>query len=305
VGEKRVSIGTALSWARTIATIIIIVGAILYLYGLYVASKDWRVELNGVPEVGVAGYRSISIEVPVKIYNPDGEVLAKLIYYRIYIDGEYAGDGFIPYLSLPPGWSEHVVQAEIDLARAGCGVSKALAEGGTISVRLEGYAMIDIKTFGGLTWRTVTVPFNVSAGEVEAPVLDDKTRTFVQLFLLICEAPDQLSTLLGGLEGFDLGLPGASPSPPAGSIAVELEYADAGLARKEVIVVVSNNGVEPVTVERVVVNGEAVEVGSVVAPGGSLRVETGVVLTMGTPVTVVVETSVGVFEAAGTVGLGG
>jgi len=305
VGEKRVSLGSAVSWARTIATIIIIVGAVVYLYGLYVASKDWRVELAGVPEVGLAGYRSVSVEVPVRIYNPDGEVLAKLVYYRVYIEGEYAGDGFIPYLSLPSGWSEHVVRAEIDLARAGCGVSRALAEGGTISVRLEGYAMVDIKTIGGLTWKTVTVPFNVSAAEVEAPALDDKTRAFIRVFLLICDAPEQLSTVLGGLDGFDLGLPETSPSPEAGPIVVELEYADAGLARKEVVVVVSNSGGEPVTVERVVVNGEAVEVGMVVEPGGEIRVETGVVLPVGAPVSVVVETSAGVFEASGTVGLGG
>jgi len=301
LAEKRLDIGRLVSWARIIFTLVIVVGAILYLYGLYVSSKDWRVEAGGVPEVGMAGYRTIRVSVPVDVYNPDGEVMAKLVYYRIIINGELAGDGLIPYLHLPSGWSTHTVTAEIDLARTGCGIAKALAEGDNITVRIEGYAMIDIKTIGGITWRTITVPYNITAGEVQAPVLDEKTRTFLQLLLLICDAPEQLADIAG--------LP-QLPTLPAlptqqGALNVELTYRQATLTTLEVIVNLENTGNTPVTVTRIIVNNQPVSVDITLQPGEKATVPTGVNVPPGTTVTVRVESSLGETTVVGVAGLPG
>ncbi len=314
--ERRLARGRVLSLVKNIFYVVVIVGVVLWLYGLYVTSGEWRIEAEGAPYVGLKSPRVLHVGVPLKIYNPDGDVMAKMVYYRVYINGEYAGDGFIPYLDLPSGWSEHRVEVDIDLSKAGCGVAKALDSGENITITLQGYAMIDLKTFGGLTWKTITVPYNLTAAEVPPPSLDEETGAFIHLLLIACEKPGKIVDIIdsmgvtpptrpgqGGLIGGQDSSGSSGSAGSEGSISVQLIFEDAGLGKREVVVVISNGSPDPVAVYRVSVNGVEVYSGSLrLGPGESRSLDTGQVYPVGTPVRVAVETSAGLVVESGVVG---
>ncbi|MCE4619610.1 MAG: hypothetical protein F7C33_01145 [Desulfurococcales archaeon] len=205
--EKYVGRQRIYSAIRTTILVLILIGVAIYLYGLYETRGEWRVEASGTPRVGLESPRVLHVEVYVKIHNPTKPVVAKLVYYRVYLDGYYAGDGFIPYLKLPHGDSVHKITLSLDLSRASCGLAKALEKGGTLRVRVAGFAMVDLKTWGGFTWRTVTVPFNVTAGQVNTPQLDPATRAFLGLYTYVCDHPDLVYGIISG-GGGQSGLPG-------------------------------------------------------------------------------------------------
>jgi len=283
-----------LGFARLAVTLILLAGVAVYLVGLYNSMGEWRVEAAEPPRVGVAAAGVVRFDLPVRVYNPDGDVLASLVYYRVYVNGFYVGDGFIPYLDLPSGWSEHVVSVEVDVSRLGCGVAKALGSGENLTVRVEGYANIELKAFGAIPWRTVTVPFNATLGEAETPKLDPATSTILGLYVYICENSDSLLQLLEGASGVldTLPAPGGDDGAP---LRVEVLEAAGGPLGYTVRILVANEGQEPVTVTAVKVNGvNVVDEPFTLAPGESRVVEA---TTLAPPAIVEVESSAGTVRA--------
>lgn len=285
---------------KTLFYIIVLAGVALYLYGLYVASGEWRVEPEGLPHLGFEGPRVLVVGGNVRVYNPDGPVTAKLVYYRIYVEDQLAGDGLVPYLDLPSGWSTHRLEVKVDLARVGCGLAEALLEGGNVTVRARGYAMVDVKTWGGLTWKTVTVPFDVVLGEAGVPSLDPASKTLLEFIVGLCRGPGNLT------------FPGTSPAPwpslpgPGGgdeAVRVYLDYEPAGVGLRRVIVVVENRGGEALLVYNITVNGVPAYEGTMRVPAGeAVRIATDAVLPPGSPVRAVVYTSRGEYAVNGIAG---
>jgi len=269
-----------LGLARLAFYAILLAGLVVYLVGLYESSGEWRAELADTPRVGLRSPRVVGVEVPLRIYNPDGDVMAKLVYYRVYINGYYAGDGFMPYLHLPSGWSEHVVRLEVDLSRASCGLAQALASGGNATVRVEGYAMVDLKVFGRFTWKTVTLPFNLTATQVQLPQLDPATRGLLELYLYACnnsasilEVLQAAASLLsqGGLLPVSPIAPGGggggSPAAPINVTAAVEPQTPGGLPPYVLVVNVTNTGSEPVVVYEIHADSHTLEVNETIQPG--------------------------------------
>ena len=275
--EARMRRGRLLALAKYAFYAVIIVGVLVYLYDLYSTMDQWKAELSDRPRLGLVGPARLNAEFYVRVYNPDGDVFAKLVYYRVYINGYYAGDGFIPYLSLPSGWSEHKIGVEIDLSRASCGVARALSSGEDLTVRLEGYAMVDLKAFGRIPWRTVTVPFNVTAAQVEPPPLDDATRALLRLYVLAC---DEAPRVLKVLEA--LGLAAGSQAPGGGGgeggggaaqpkLSVNATMEKLSITTYRVNVTIVNEGPGEAVVKAVYVNQVPVlEEPATIPQGGSL-----------------------------------
>jgi hypothetical protein len=287
---------------------LIIVGVIVYGVELYRTAGEWRVELADTPRVGLESPRVLSVSVPVRIFNPDGDVMARLVYYRVYIEGYYAGDGFVPYLHLPSGWSEHVFRLTIDLSRAGCGLAQALSSGSNVTVHVEGYAMVDLKAFGKLTWRTLTIPFNYTAANVQLPQLDPATRSLLALYIYACNNSSTLIQAIERLANLTSSLGGAtpptaplpSPSPGGGANLSVTAAAVPVLGGFNVTVIIANNGTEPVTVYNVTAGDSTVEVDRTLEPGSFMIVNLTTTLP---PVTATVRTSVGNVTAPVQVGL--
>ena len=292
------------SYIRYAIYALIIVGVVLYGYSLYRSAGEWKIELADTPRVGLESPRVVSVRVPLRIFNPDGEVMAKLVYYRVYIEGYYAGDGFVPYLHLPSGWSEHVFTVELDVSRVSCGLAQALVEGSNATVRVEGYAMVDLKTFGGLTWKTITLPFNYTATQVPLPQLDAATRSLLQLYLYACNHSDtilgiiQTITSRPGGQGFTPISPTPGPGAPGqGQFVVPLnlsvEVRPAGIAAFNVTVAIENTGMDTVTLYNITINSETQTLNTQLPPGAAVTVYG---LTDRLPVDVVVYSSAGRFE---------
>ncbi len=268
------------TYLRLAVYALLIIGVIVYVVGLYSSMDEWRVEPAGPPRLGVQAPPVMIVEAPIRIYNPDGNVLARMVYYKVYINGYYAGDGFIPYLRLQHGWSEHTIRLEVDLSRAGCGLAKALSTGENLTVRVEGLAMVDLKAFGKIPWRTVTVPFNTTAYEVPPPSLDPATRSILQLTVYLCNNSQRIITLLQSLQNATSYVPGLPGIPGGGgggntstapvNVTATWQLAPPGF---NLTITISNPGPEPVTIEQVKVNGATIYQGpATLGPGESMSV---------------------------------
>jgi len=175
-----------LSKVKYLIYIVIVFGLIVYLYSVSSSISRWVIEPSSIPEIMPQGVSGIKIDMIFRVYNPGERVTAKLVYYRIYIDGNYVGDGFIPYLNLDHGWSEHRVIAYIDLTRVGCGTTEAILRGGGVNISIAGYAMVDIYLFGKIPWRSVTIPFNKTLANINVPRLDENSISVIKFYDLIC-----------------------------------------------------------------------------------------------------------------------
>lgn len=252
------------STVKNVIYLIVIVGVAVYLYQLYVTADQWQVEVSDMPKIGLESPTQLRVTVPVKVYNPADRVFARLVYYRVYVEGYYAGDGLIPYLDLPPGWSEHKVSLVIDLDRVGCGLAKALSSKSNVTVEVQGYLMVDLKAFGVVTWKTVTLPFNVTAAEVEVPTLSEQAASLLSLYTLVCDEAPKLVSMLSELASSPAGgLTPGQPSPGHGQsgeapISVEVGMSVTGFMTYTATINITNTASEPVKIEEVKVNGRMV-----------------------------------------------
>ncbi len=262
--------------------LVIIIGVIVYLVGVYQHMDEWDAQLSGTPQVSPIGPTALHLEIPVKIYNPDGDVLARLVYYKVYVEGYYAGDGFIPYLDLKSGWSEHIFKVDLDLSRAGCGLAKALQAGSELTVRVEGYAMVDLKAFGIIPWKTVTVPFNVTATNVTLPGLPAEARAFLALTSYVCDHSGDVMSLIQLLE--QTVSTSNLTTPPKSNLTAPLNISVEGSPTPpigyNITVKITNTGEEPVKIITVTVNGVPVlTTPRDLQPGESITLSTRVLTT--------------------------
>lgn len=188
------------TYIRVAVYVILILGVAAYLAGLYTHADEWRAEVAGTPDVGVKSPTTITLAVPVNIYNPDGDVMIRNLYYRIYVNGEYVGDGFKPYLQLPHGNTTVDFKLEVNLLSLGCGTAKAFQQHEDITIRVEGLLQFDVKAFGVIPWKTVTVPFNTTAKKIQPPPIPQEATAPLQLRTLICENPGAIAQILQTLE---------------------------------------------------------------------------------------------------------
>ncbi len=274
--ERMISRSRRISLIKDIIYLIILIGIVLYGYSLYKSVGEISIEASGAPKVWFKAPTVLLIDQEVVVHNPGVEASAKLVYYRVYIEGEYVGDGFIPYLVIPTGDSRHKLHLEVDLSRLSCGLAKAIESGRNITVSIAGYMMVDLKTWGGITWKTITLPFNTTPAVVSLPELPGEARAFLKLYTYVCTHSEDLINILDLLKP-KIGLQGATPEPVTGNVnlTVLVDAYKTGLASYEVDVVVKNTGGSPVTVYEVSVDGRRIYYsgeGTILVPGESMRV---------------------------------
>ncbi len=199
------SASKALLALKVIFYLVVIAGVALWAYGLYETRGEWSYRIAGAPEASYTPPYTLHVAVPLQVYDPAGPVTAKLVYYEVYINGYPAGEGLIPYINLEKGWNNMTISVDIDLSRASCGLAHALASNENITIRVKGYAMVDIKTFGGLTFKTITVPFDKVAKNVAAPKLGSPASDLLKIYDAICSNPQILGRLTEALAHLQQG----------------------------------------------------------------------------------------------------
>jgi hypothetical protein len=257
---KRSRIITAL---KVLLYLFLITGVLLYFAGLYQSRGEWKAEVSRAPSGSYEPPYTLNINIPLSIYDPDGTVTAKLIYYKLYIEGYPAGDGLIPYLKLKHGWNNITISAKIDLSRTTCGLAKALHEKNNVTIRVAGYAMIDLRVLGRFTWKTVTVPFNFTAREVSVPEIGEPAATFLGVYSYYCDHPGILAELPGLLNLSGLSnltgdqLPGASGSNNTLDLNIYYTYKLEG-AGYNLTLIIENNMNDTINIYNIEINGENV-----------------------------------------------
>ena len=156
-----------------------------FLVDLYYTRGGWSVALAERPEIVPHG-TYIRVNLVLDIYNPShSEIKAKLLWYSIYLNNEYVGEGLKPYLLLEPGHNKVRLGIDIDTLRLPCAVAEALAKG-TVTVRVKGYAIVTLMLFGKIGYKDITVPIDTKPYS-EAISLDPATKKALGVVAALCE----------------------------------------------------------------------------------------------------------------------
>jgi len=206
--------GKIVSILKILFYLFVIIGVVVYAVDLYSTRGEWRAEIVEPPQVSLESTSQLRVTATVRIYNPShSTVQAKLIWYNIYVDGQYVGQGFIPYLKLKPGNNTLKVSTTINLASLPCTAITALEDNGSINVSVSGYLIATIELYGKLGYRDVTVPFNTTVYTVQTPRLTGPARDYLKILGLACKSPSTLWSIIektveaGNVTGGGLQIP--------------------------------------------------------------------------------------------------
>ena len=193
---RRGGVSRVVGLLRALFYLAVAVGLVVWLWDLYVSQQGWSVGLAEAPRVAPEG-TNLRIGLVLDVYNPSGStVRAKLVWYNIYMNGYYVGEGLIPYLELRPGHNIVRASVDVDVLHLPCAVARALSQG-RVSVDVKGYAMVTLMLFGRIPYRDVTVPIKATPYQWR-PSLDPATRNAVRFVDALCRLAE---------EGRRLGLP--------------------------------------------------------------------------------------------------
>ncbi len=182
---------------KIIFYIIIILGIVVYGLDLYTTRGEWRAALNEPPTISIASTSEIEVQANLTIYNPShSRVQAKLVWYNIYLDNVYVGDGLIPYLTLNPGNNTVVLKTRINILNLPCATIKALSQDKPINITIKGYLIASIQLYGKIGYKDVTVPFNTTVYTVEPPRIPQATQELLKLSYTICTSPNKILEII-------------------------------------------------------------------------------------------------------------
>jgi len=180
--------------------IVVLVGVVAYLYGLYASRGGWSFSLAGVPEASFEPPFTVKLRVEVEAVNPSGyRVFAKSVWLRFYLDDVFVGDVFIPYLVLEPGVNRFDATLRLDLRDAPCAVLEAWAAGRPANLTVKGWATVTVYAFGALPVRDATLPIEAGVAAVEPP---PGAAAAAKAAGLLCRAAEAVEEgVAGGVEG--------------------------------------------------------------------------------------------------------
>ena len=180
--------------------VVVIFGLVTYGYGLYVSSNDWRIEVEGVPRIDYVSASEVKITTTLNIYNPSrNNVKLYNVWYSIYIDNYYIGEGFIPYVNLRPGNNKINTSITIEILDLPCNVARALSNDNTINITVKGYAVFQLKLYGKINYKQLTVSFNKTIRNIEFPDAPSGANEMLRLLVTVCDSPHDIVTIITGM----------------------------------------------------------------------------------------------------------
>jgi len=161
--------GSKLNAVRAIFYIIVLLGVIFFVADLYYTRAAWHVSLAERPEITPQGTQ-IKVTLVLDVYNPShSTVKAKLLWYSIYIDDNYVGEGLKPYLVLKPGHNRVRLSVIIDPLHIPCAALDALSKGKAV-LQVKGYTIITLMLFGKIGYKDITVPINTKPEQISIAI---------------------------------------------------------------------------------------------------------------------------------------
>ncbi|MCE4608895.1 MAG: hypothetical protein F7C36_00735 [Desulfurococcales archaeon] len=190
-------VSSIISYLKLAFYIVVIFGLITYGYGLYVSSKDWKIEVVGVPRIDYVSPSEVKVTSMLEIYNPSGDTMTLYnVWYSIYIDNYYVGEGFLPYVILDPGDNRINTSITIDILDLPCNVARALSSDNTINITVKGYAVFQLKLYGKINYKQLTVSFDRTINDVEFPDAPPGASEMLRLIVAVCDSPQDIVTII-------------------------------------------------------------------------------------------------------------
>ncbi len=192
-------------YVKVIFYIIVIFGIFSFGYGLYSTRGNWSVELAGIPTIEYLSPSEAAVRISLDIYNPSGnEIRASNLWFSVYVDGNYIGEGFVPYVILKPGHNIVNVSVSFNLLDIPCSLAEAIKSDSSVNITVKGYVMFQILLYGKINYRQLIVPFSYTVEKVELPDLPPGASNIITLVNMVCKYPDRVLSFLDllGLPSF-------------------------------------------------------------------------------------------------------
>jgi LEA14-like dessication related protein len=182
---------------------LIIVGVVLYAVGAYNVLLNIEIGMWRPPAANRVGLLEYEFTIHLLINNPTPNTLeAKQIYYRLYLQDQFVGDGFKPYLIIRRGSNFETLSVRVNLWNFPSIVYDALSTG-SVRVRVETIATVPLRAFGIIPWQEVTLPTFTYENNIPLSIsLDDVRRVslFGQDFSDVVSNVERLSSELESIR---------------------------------------------------------------------------------------------------------
>ena len=140
---------------------LIVIGIIIYLILLYVTAQSLAAKVTGIESVGFDPLsNSVKTCFTVQVNNTGPlDVTIEKIYYKIYVDNKYLGEGVKKNIIIGKGSSNIKLCLTAESKAIADSLAEIIVHGGKVNVTVEGYVEIPIKSFGVIKLWTVQLPF--------------------------------------------------------------------------------------------------------------------------------------------------
>ncbi len=144
-----------------ILTGLLVIGIIVYFALLWVTSQNIAAEIKEIYTVKYSPAEDkIQVCFLVEVNNSGvTDVTIEKIYYKVYIQGEYLGEGSKEDISIERGRNELRLCINIPPTSAVKTLLVSLLNKGRVNVTVKGYIDIPIKSFGIVKLWTLELPF--------------------------------------------------------------------------------------------------------------------------------------------------
>jgi LEA14-like dessication related protein len=181
----------------------ILIGVVLYAVGAYNLLNSVQISLERPPTANRVGSLEYEFTIHLLINNPTStQFTAKNIYYKLYLQDQFVGDGFKPYLTIKPGLNSESVSIRINLWNFPSIISDALSTG-SVRVRVEGTATVPLLAFGIIPWQEVTLQIPPYEYTIPLEISIDETKSvglFGQDFSDVVSNVERLSSELESIR---------------------------------------------------------------------------------------------------------
>ncbi len=144
-----------------ILTGLLVIGIIVYFAMLYVTSQNITVEVETIKTVNYKPFNN-NVEACFMLrVNNTGliDVTIEKLYYRIYVDGEYLGEGTKENIVIEKGTNLIEICLNTSPDKIAKSVLVTAIGKGKVNVTVKGYIDVPIKSFGIIKLWTLELPF--------------------------------------------------------------------------------------------------------------------------------------------------
>ncbi len=144
-----------------IVTGLLVIGIIVYFAMLWVTSQNISAEIKEVKTVTYKiGENKVNTCFVIQVNNSGIiDVTIEKLYYKIYVQGQYLGEGVKENLVIARGSNEDTICLETPPSDALKSLLVTLLHKGRVNVTVKGYIDIPIKSFGVIKLWTLELPF--------------------------------------------------------------------------------------------------------------------------------------------------